>query len=80
MLLAEDDNAGDIFECKLGNLPARETAILTMSYVVELSATPRGEMRFILPTVLNPRYFPGRYKTDIVNNKYILHTINWTII
>jgi hypothetical protein len=41
MLLAEDDTAGDIFECRLSNLPARETAILTLSYVVELSAEPR---------------------------------------
>jgi hypothetical protein len=29
MLLSEDDTAGDIFECKIGNLPAGETALLT---------------------------------------------------
>ena len=66
MLLAEDDTAGDILECRLSNLPARETAILTLSYVIELSAEPRGAMRFILPTVLNPRYFPGRNITDLI--------------
>ena len=60
MLLSEDDSAGDIFECKLGNLPAGETAKLTMSYVVELSVEPEGKMRFTVPTVLNPRYSPGK--------------------
>ena len=59
MLLEEDDTAGDIFECKLGNLPGGETALLTMSYAVELSYQPCGAVRFTLPTVLNPRYMPG---------------------
>ena len=31
MLLSEDDHSGDIFECNLGNLPAGETAMLTIS-------------------------------------------------
>ncbi|CAC5422000.1 unnamed protein product [Mytilus coruscus] len=58
MLLEEEDTAGDIFECKLGNLPGGETALLTMSYAVELSYQPGGAVRFTLPTVLNPRYMP----------------------
>ena len=58
MLLSEDDTAGDIFECKIGNLPAGETALLTMGFIAELSVEPEGKMRFTLPTVLNPRYFP----------------------
>lgn len=62
MLLSEDDTAGDIFECKIGNLPAGETALLTVGFIAELSVEPEGKMRFTLPTVLNPRYFPGKYK------------------
>jgi hypothetical protein len=51
---------GDIFECKIGNLPAGETALLTVGFIAELSVEPEGKMRFTLPTVLNPRYFPGK--------------------
>ncbi|XP_071169761.1 von Willebrand factor A domain-containing protein 5A-like [Mytilus edulis] len=58
LFISEADNAGDTFECKLGNLPAGESAVLTVSYVVELSVEPDGKLRFILPTVLNPRYSP----------------------
>ncbi|XP_052099163.1 von Willebrand factor A domain-containing protein 5A-like isoform X2 [Mytilus californianus] len=63
MLLSEDDASADIFECKLGNLPAGERALLTISYVVELSVETDGKMRFTLPTVLTPRYSPdvGHY-------------------
>ncbi|XP_071167548.1 von Willebrand factor A domain-containing protein 5A-like isoform X5 [Mytilus edulis] len=63
MLLSEDDASGDIFECKLGNLPAGEKALLTISYVVELSVETDGKVRFTLPTVLTPRYSPvvGHY-------------------
>lgn len=60
LFISEADTAGDTFECKLGNLPAGESAVLTLSYVVELSVQPDGKLRFILPTVLNPRYSPGR--------------------
>ncbi|XP_076104765.1 von Willebrand factor A domain-containing protein 5A-like [Mytilus galloprovincialis] len=58
LFISEADTAGDTFECKLGNLPAGESAVLTLSYVVELSVQPDGKLRFILPTVLNPRYSP----------------------
>ncbi|CAC5412219.1 unnamed protein product [Mytilus coruscus] len=63
MLLSEDDTSADIFECKLGNLPAGEWALLTISYVVELSVETDGKIRFTLPTVLTPRYSPdvGHY-------------------
>ncbi|VDI27450.1 Hypothetical predicted protein [Mytilus galloprovincialis] len=63
MLLSEDDASADIFECKLGNLPAGEKALLTISYVVELSVETDRKVRFTLPTVLTPRYSPvvGHY-------------------
>lgn len=58
LFFSEADTAGDTFKCKLGNLPPGESAVLTLSYVVELSVEPDGKLRFILPTVLNPRYSP----------------------
>ncbi|VDI72387.1 Hypothetical predicted protein [Mytilus galloprovincialis] len=54
--LSESKYAGDIFVCKLGNLDAGETAVLTMAYVVELSVQPDGDLNFVLPYVLNTRY------------------------
>ena len=58
MHLSEKKNSGDVFECKLGNLAPGETAQLMMSYVVELSVEPDNSFKFILPTVLFPRYTP----------------------
>ncbi|XP_060602108.1 von Willebrand factor A domain-containing protein 5A-like, partial [Ruditapes philippinarum] len=57
MLLKEDSSAGDIFSCMLGNLPAKTEASLVMKYVIELPQEPDGQLRFTLPTVLNPRHF-----------------------
>ncbi|CAG2252508.1 unnamed protein product [Mytilus edulis] len=56
MFLSECKTSADIFVCKLGNLQSGEVAILTMSYVAELSVETDGKMRFTLPTVLLPRY------------------------
>lgn len=58
-MLNEDESAGDTFCCKLGNLPSKTEAMLTMKYVIELPQEPDGRIRFTLPTVLNPRYSPG---------------------
>ncbi|CAG2216028.1 unnamed protein product [Mytilus edulis] len=54
--LSESKYAGDIFVCRLGNLDAGETAVLTMAYVVELTVQPDGDLIFELPYVLNTRY------------------------
>ena len=59
LLLKEDDSAGDIFQCSLGNLPPKTEAKISFSYVKELPQEPDGKIRFTLPTVLNPRYSPG---------------------
>lgn len=58
--LLESKYAGDIFVCKLGNLDAGETAVLTMAYVVELTVQPDGDLNFELPYVLNTRYSSGQ--------------------
>ena len=59
MLLKEDDSAGDIFQCYLGNLPPKTNAKLSFAYALELPQEPDGKVRFTLPTVLNPRYSSG---------------------
>ncbi|XP_053392403.1 von Willebrand factor A domain-containing protein 5A-like isoform X2 [Mercenaria mercenaria] len=58
MLLKEDNSAGDIFSCMLGNLPPQSEASLVMKYVIELPQEADGRLRFTLPTILNPRYSP----------------------
>jgi len=60
MLLKEDDASGDVFQCMLGNLPPHTEAQLKVSYVVELLQGSDGKVPFVLPTVLNPRYSPGK--------------------
>ncbi|KAK3087546.1 hypothetical protein FSP39_007384 [Pinctada imbricata] len=62
MLLSEEGNAGDVFKLRLGNLDAHSKAVLTFSYVVELDVEVHGSVRFTLPTVLCPRYTPGKYE------------------
>ncbi|KAL3888733.1 hypothetical protein ACJMK2_001093 [Sinanodonta woodiana] len=59
MLLQEDDSAGDIFSCKLGNLPSKAEAKIFIAFATELDLEPDGKVKFTLPTVLNPRYSPG---------------------
>ena len=61
MLLEEDQNAGDIFKCTLGNIPPKTDAKIAFSYVLELPQEADGQIRFTLPTVLNPRYSPGTF-------------------
>ncbi|XP_078524113.1 von Willebrand factor A domain-containing protein 5A-like isoform X2 [Lissotriton helveticus] len=57
-LLEEDSSSGDIFSCSVGNLPPNQEAAVTLSFVRELALEPDGAVRFVLPTILNPRYTP----------------------
>ncbi|XP_046545578.1 von Willebrand factor A domain-containing protein 5A-like [Haliotis rubra] len=59
MLLEEDDRAGDIFKCMLGNLPPKSEAVLQFAYISELTVEVDGSLKFLLPAVLNPRYTPA---------------------
>lgn len=74
MLLSESENAGDTFECKLGNLPANTVAKLTFSYVVELTVESDGVITFTLPTVLCPRYTPSGYTAASTPSNAIQYT------
>ncbi|ESO09061.1 hypothetical protein HELRODRAFT_74072, partial [Helobdella robusta] len=57
-LLEEEDFVSDIFICKIGNLLPKKTAVVKFSYVTEISIQADGSLKFVLPTLLNPRYNP----------------------
>ncbi|CAM5157956.1 unnamed protein product, partial [Eretmochelys imbricata] len=59
-LLQQEEARGDVFSCSLGNLPPGEEAMLTLSYTYELLLEHDGAARYVLPTVLHPRYTPHR--------------------
>ncbi|XP_078687569.1 von Willebrand factor A domain-containing protein 5A-like isoform X3 [Branchiostoma floridae x Branchiostoma belcheri] len=58
-LLEEDDRAGDVFKCSVGNLPPKTSATVRLSYVSELPVEADSSLKFVLPAVLNPRYSSG---------------------
>jgi len=60
MLLEEDESSGDIFRCLVGNLPPGAEAAITFAYAIELKLSPDGDVVFVLPTQLNPRYNPSK--------------------
>ncbi|XP_069106897.1 von Willebrand factor A domain-containing protein 5A-like [Argopecten irradians] len=74
MLLSESDTSGDVFECKLGNLPPHGAATLTFSYVTELTTDSEGMVTFTLPTVLNPRYTPPGFEMSPPSSDAIHYT------
>ncbi|XP_078060285.1 von Willebrand factor A domain-containing protein 5A-like isoform X2 [Mustelus asterias] len=57
-LLEEDTSSSDIFTCTVGNLPPAQNASVSFSFVQELPIEADGAVRFVLPTILNPRYTP----------------------
>ncbi|XP_073467333.1 von Willebrand factor A domain-containing protein 5A-like isoform X2 [Aquarana catesbeiana] len=64
-LLEKDESSGDIFSCRVGNLPPGQEAEVTLKYVRELPMEADGAVRFVLPAVLNPRYTPKDHKVSI---------------
>ncbi|KAI8517895.1 von Willebrand factor A domain-containing protein 5A [Branchiostoma belcheri] len=63
-LLEEDDRAGDVFKCSVGNLPPKTSATVRLSYVSELPVEADSSLKFVLPAVLNPRYSSGTVVYD----------------
>lgn len=74
--MSEADNAGDIFRLKLGNLPAKAAARLTLRYVQEVDVSSDKIGTFMLPRALNPRYVPKCCKYILLKSKKNL----WTVI
>ncbi|CAM4654842.1 unnamed protein product, partial [Caretta caretta] len=60
-LLQQEEAGGDVCSCSLGNLPPGEEAMLTLSYTCKLPLEHDGAARYVLPTVLHPRYTPHRW-------------------
>ena len=53
-----EEKTGDIFSLALGNLPPGKEAEIHLTMVGELEVDAEGSVRFVLPTVLKPRYTP----------------------
>ncbi|NP_001085423.1 von Willebrand factor A domain containing 5A, gene 2 L homeolog [Xenopus laevis] len=64
-LLQEDESSGDVFSCSVGNLPPGQEAEVKLSFVRELPVESDGAVRFVLPTVLNPRYTPKEHEESV---------------
>ena len=54
-----EEMKGDIFSLALGNLPPGKEAEIHLTMVGELEIDAEGSIRFVLPTVLKPRYTPA---------------------
>jgi Ca-activated chloride channel family protein len=51
----------DIFQISLGNIAKGEQASITILYIEDINCVD-SELRWILPTVVAPRYIPGKKK------------------
>lgn len=59
--LLEQGPTSDVFMTTLGNIPAGEKFLVTLTYIGELKHDVGADgIRFILPTMISPRY--GRYE------------------
>ena len=55
--MEEKTEAGDIFECTVGNLAAHSEATVTFSYVTQCDVIG-SQVTLVYPCVLAPRYTP----------------------
>lgn len=58
-LLAQDQQASDVFSTELGNIPAGEKIMVEITYIGELKDDDTAGIRFTIPTSIAPRY--GRH-------------------
>eukprot|EP00122_Pirum_gemmata_P006481 Pgem_evm1s5926 len=58
-----EEHKADVFELSMGNLPARSTINVSLTYLTELKLS-NGEISFVLPTKVAPRY--NKYDADYV--------------
>ncbi|OBS81739.1 hypothetical protein A6R68_24271, partial [Neotoma lepida] len=63
-LLEEDKCSRDVFRCNVGNLQPGSKVALTLKYVQELPLEDDGALRYVLPTILNPRYHLSDQSVD----------------
>lgn len=84
ILMSETSTSGDIFEYRLGNIPAKETVTIRISMFSELSCEVDGALRFHLPFVLNQRYgnVPKDevYKNEPKSKEFSFNAVvNWPV-
>ncbi|CAG8509420.1 6984_t:CDS:10 [Ambispora leptoticha] len=57
-----EETLPDVFQCSLGNISSGQTIIIRITYVTELKHDAESEkIRFVLPTVVSPRYAPENF-------------------
>ncbi|CAG8700629.1 7942_t:CDS:2, partial [Ambispora gerdemannii] len=67
-----EENLPDVFQCSLGNLSPGQTIIIRITYVTELKYDSESEkIRFVLPTIVSPRYSPGDFSEDATDGKIV---------
>ncbi|XP_071988847.1 von Willebrand factor A domain-containing protein 5A-like isoform X4 [Engystomops pustulosus] len=64
-LLEENEDSSDVFTCSVGNLPPSQVTEITIKYVQELPVEADGAVRFVLPSILNPRYTPTDHNLSV---------------
>ncbi|XP_060607977.1 von Willebrand factor A domain-containing protein 5A-like, partial [Ruditapes philippinarum] len=67
-MIYKRDKSSEGVSCMLGDVPAKSEASLVLKYVTELPQEPDGQLRFTLPTVLNPRYSSDKGDKKAVKN------------
>jgi Ca-activated chloride channel family protein len=71
-----------IYSMNVGNIGVKEQIEIVLEYLTELEATDKGEMKFILPTNIFPKYSDGSHQTvkDMIANKdttsHLVHSSN----
>ena len=75
--MEEDDNKGDVFECKVGNLPPKTQAKVTFSYITQCQVTEgeQGTTTFTYPCVLGPRYNISPEKDKVTGTWDVFHLL-----
>jgi hypothetical protein len=59
-----DEERPDVFQASVGNLPPGKEVFLKLTYVTEL-AVDRGNVRFVIPTTVSPRYAPAADRVGV---------------
>jgi Ca-activated chloride channel family protein len=59
-----DEERPDVFQANVGNLPPGKEAVLKLTYVSELPVAD-GNIRFVVPTTVSPRYAPAEDQKGI---------------
>ncbi|RFU29257.1 hypothetical protein B7463_g7098, partial [Scytalidium lignicola] len=66
--LEQSNEAGDVFQIKLGNIPAGKTIHVQITYIGELNHHGSDGIKFTIPTSIAPRYGSGPSDAYDYNN------------